>query len=254
RGRRGGTSRASLTTLALHQRTVLANKQVEMVALFVSELQEDLFALGVFEALAVLLEEAMRASLAADPDDQRVLSVDAAHQPFGALSEQAVGSALEEQERRTRFELWVAAEQFAVARLEFAQVFLLLHREILEHLPAPRVLGDACRAGIEVEAAALGRNRDAHGVAREDEVGMPFRARHRGAPGPALFTGSVDLHHALRCGETARRSHFLDRTFNVGAEELERTMAALADEMKVTGLTVRVLEPETPLTEIDPEI
>ena len=61
-----------------------------MLALLVGELEEDLLAFGVLEALAVLLEEAMRAALAADADHQRLLIVDAAQQPLGAFGEQAV--------------------------------------------------------------------------------------------------------------------------------------------------------------------
>ncbi len=49
-------SRAALT---LHEGAVFADEQVEMGALFVGELQEDLLAFGVLETLAVFLEEAM---------------------------------------------------------------------------------------------------------------------------------------------------------------------------------------------------
>ena len=111
-----------------------------MLALLVGELEEDLLALGVLEPLAVLLEEAVRAALAADADHQRLLIVDAAHQPVGAFGEQAVGGALEEQERRTRLELRIALQQLGVARFELAEMFLFLEREILEHLAAAGVL------------------------------------------------------------------------------------------------------------------
>ena len=130
---------AAGAALALDERAVLANQQIEVVALLVGELEEDLLALGVLEPLAVLLEEAVRAALAADADHQRLLIVDAAHQPLGAFGEQAVGGALEEQERRPRLELRIALQQLAVARLELAEVLLLLQREILEHLAAARV-------------------------------------------------------------------------------------------------------------------
>src|SRR2546429_8954105 len=111
-----------------------------MLALLVGELEKDLLAFGVFEALAVLLEEAVRIALAADADEQRLLIVDAAQQAVGALGEQAVRRALEEQERRTGLELRIAREQLAVARLELSQMLLLFGRELLEHLPAACVL------------------------------------------------------------------------------------------------------------------
>ena len=170
--------------LALHERPVLAHQQIEVCAFFVGELQEDLLAFRVLELLAVLLEEAVRAALAADADHQCLLIVDAAHQPFGAIGEQSVRRALEEQERRPRLELRVALEQLAVARLELAQVLLLLARQILENLAAARVLGDAGGAGVELQAAALGGDRDAQRVAREEQVaygpaGLPYRpVRH----------------------------------------------------------------------------
>ena len=53
---RGGPS----PPLALDEGAVLADQQAQVRALFVGELEEDLFALGVFELLAVALEEAVR--------------------------------------------------------------------------------------------------------------------------------------------------------------------------------------------------
>ena len=80
---------------------------------------------------------------------------------------------------------------------------------------------------------------------------MPFGARHRRAAGTALLARAVNLDDALRRSEAARRRHFLDEGFDVRTEELERTMAGLADQMEVTGLTVRMLEPESPFAEVD---
>ena len=48
-----------------------------------------------------------------------------------------------------------------------------------------------------------------------------------------------------------RRRDFLDEPLDVGAEELERAMAGLADEMEMPRLAVRVLEAEPALAEID---
>ena len=78
-----------------------------MRALLVGELEEDLLALGVLEALAVALEEPVRAALAADADHQRLQIVDALGELVGAGREQAVGRALEKQERRPGLELRV---------------------------------------------------------------------------------------------------------------------------------------------------
>ena len=105
------------------ERAVLANQQLEVLALLVGELEEDLLALGVLEPLAVALEERC------EPRSQRMpmRSASASSTPglrssLGALGEQAVGGALEEQERRPRFELGIALEQRAVARLEAFEV------------------------------------------------------------------------------------------------------------------------------------
>src|ERR1700741_670425 len=102
RGGRLPGRRLPAASLPLHERAVFAHEQVEVRALLVGELQEDLLAFRVLEALAVFLEEAVRVALAADADEQRLLIVDAAQQAIRALGEQTVGGALEEEERRTR--------------------------------------------------------------------------------------------------------------------------------------------------------
>src|ERR1044071_5914536 len=58
---RGAVARHCLAAapLALHEGAVLAHEQIEVLALFVGELQEDLLAFRVLEALAVLFEKAM---------------------------------------------------------------------------------------------------------------------------------------------------------------------------------------------------
>src|SRR6185503_9016985 len=66
--------------LAVAQRTVFANQQFAVVALFVGELEEDALALRVLEPLTVTLEELVRAVLALDADEQRLLIVDALFQ------------------------------------------------------------------------------------------------------------------------------------------------------------------------------
>jgi hypothetical protein len=222
-----------------------------MVSLLVGELEEYLLSLRVLEALAVLLEEAMRAPLAPDADHQGLLIVHAAHQAFGSFGEQSVGGALEEQERGARFELRVAAEQLTVARLELAEMLLLLEREILEDLPAADVARHARGARVELETAPLGGNGDPQGVAREHQVGVADRRRGGRTPRAALFARPVNLDDALGGGEAARGRHLLDERFDVGAQELERAMTGLADEMKMARLPVRLLEPEPALAKVD---
>src|ERR1700704_3368406 len=120
--RGGGTlarDRLPTASLALDQRAVLADEQVEMLALLVGELEKDLLAFGVFESLAVLLEEAVRIAFAADADQQGLLIVDPAQQAVGAFGEQAVRGTLEEQERGARFQFRIPLEQLAVPCLEF---------------------------------------------------------------------------------------------------------------------------------------
>ena len=73
-----------------------------------------------------------------------------------------------------------------------------------------------------------------------------------GAPaGAARLAGAVDLDDALARGEAARRRHFLDQRLDVGAEELVRAVAGLADQVKVARMAVGVLEAEPAFAEID---
>src|SRR5690242_15754886 len=118
-------------SLALHQRAVFAHEQIEVRAFFIGEFEKDLLALGILEALAVLLEEAMRAALAADADEQRLLIVDAVDEPFAAFGEESVGGAFEEQEGRPRLELRVALQQLRVPFFERAEMMFLFRREVL---------------------------------------------------------------------------------------------------------------------------
>src|SRR5437773_4496934 len=142
-----------------------------MGALLVGKFEEDLFALGVFEALAVALEELVRPALALDADEQRLLIVDALAQLGGAFREQAVGRSLEKQKGRARFKFGIGRDQFLVAAFERSKMFLLFGRETLEHGPAPRILGQAGCARVELETTLFRRNRDPQRVARKDALG-----------------------------------------------------------------------------------
>src|SRR5262245_17758184 len=82
---------AGAAVLAAQERPVFADQPLQVIALLVRELQEDLLALGVLEPLAVALEEAMRAALAADANLVRLAIVDAvAREVVGAFGEEAV--------------------------------------------------------------------------------------------------------------------------------------------------------------------
>jgi hypothetical protein len=61
----------------------------------------------------------------------------------------------------------------------------------------------------------------------------------------------MDLQHALAWREAARCRDLLDKRLDVGAQELERSIAGLADQMEVPGMPIRMLEPEAALAEID---
>ena len=170
---RGRRSRSSTTaTLAFDESLVFANQQIEVRTFLVGKLQKDLFALGVLESFAVLLEEAMRAALASDADHERLLIVDTTREPLGAFRKEAVGGALEEEERRSRLELWIALQQLRISCFEFDEVLLLLEREVLKDLAPARIAGQPRSAGVEVETAAFGRNRDPQRIAGEHQIGV----------------------------------------------------------------------------------
>src|SRR6478609_8490876 len=127
--------------MPLHQRAVLANQQLEMLALFFRELEENALALRILEALAVALEETMRAALAADADAIRLEIVHTvAAQLLGAGREQSIRRPLEEQERRARFEPRVLFQQLLVAIFELLQVADFFRRQLAEDFPGARIL------------------------------------------------------------------------------------------------------------------
>src|SRR5262245_42039425 len=117
-----------------------------MGALFVGELEEDLLALRVLEAFAVLLEEAVRAALAGDADAQRLLVGHAGAQLVEPLGEQSARGPLEEQERGAILERRIVGEELGVAPLERGEMLALLGGERLEDAAALRVARDPGRA------------------------------------------------------------------------------------------------------------
>src|SRR5476651_1853910 len=117
--------------LALAQRAIFAHEQLQVRALFVRELEKDLLALGVLEALAVALEELVRPALAPDPDEQRLQIVHALAQLLGALGKQSARRALEEEKRRPRFELRITGRELLIPSFQRAQVLLLFGGELL---------------------------------------------------------------------------------------------------------------------------
>jgi hypothetical protein len=106
-------------------------------------------------------------------------------------------------------------------------------------------------ARVEVQAAALGRDRDAQGVPREERLGRAAVNRRRLPPGPAVLALAVDLHHALPGGEVPGRRDLLDEGLDIGAQELGRLVAGLADQVKVPRVAVGVFEPEAAFAKID---
>src|SRR5205814_6057350 len=102
----------------------------------------------------------------------------------------------------------------------------------------------------ELESAALGGNRNPQRVAREHELARPRFSRRR-TTRAARFARAVDLQDALARGKVPGARDLLDQRFDVGAEELEGLIAALADQVKVPRMAVRVLEAEASLAEID---
>ena len=129
-------------------------------------------------------------------------------------------------------------------------MLFFLFRELLEDAATSRVAGDARGAGVEIEPAPFGRNRDPKRVAREQELRHTFFGDLRPTRLAAL-AGAMDLQHALSWREAARGRDLLDKRLDVGAQELERPVAGLADQMEVPGMPVRMLEPEAALAEID---
>ena len=152
------------------------------VALLVGELEKDLLAFRVLEALAVALEEAVRAALAPDADHQRLPIVDALGQLLGAGGEQAVGGAFEKQERRPRLELRILLQQLLVARLQRAQMLLLFLGQLLEDAAAAGVLRHPrARANRTRDRCARWRSRcaarRARTAARSSRLRPPARGR-----------------------------------------------------------------------------
>ena len=158
--------------LPLDERAVFADQQLQMCALLVGELEEDLLALRILELVAVSLEEAVRAALALDADHQRLPVVDAIREPLGAGGEQAVRGALEEQERRPRLELRILLQAARGSASRASRDAPALPRRSFWKTRRPRVSRVMRgRARIELQAAALGGDRDAQRVAREHQLG-----------------------------------------------------------------------------------
>ena len=172
-------------------------------------------------------------------------------QLLGAGGKQAVRGAFEKQKRRPRLELRILLQQLAIARLERPEVLLLFLGELLEDAAAAGVARHARGARVELEPAAFGRDRDAQRVAREQQLGRRRLRPPARRPVRQRLAGAVNLQHALPRREAARRRDFLDQRLDVGAEELERVVAALADQMKVARMPVGVLEAEAAFAEID---
>jgi len=241
----------SWSPLPFAQRAVLAHEQLVVRALFVRELEKHLLTLGILEAFAVALEELVRSALAPDADQQRLLVVHSFGQLFGSGGEQAAGGAFEEEKGWARFELRIARGERRVALLQRAEVLALLGGELPEHRATAAIRGERGGARIELEAAALGRDRHAQGVAREHAVGGRAVNRRRFPAGAALLAGADNLHHRLRRREISRRGDLFHQRLDIRAQKLRRTMAGRANEMKMPRVAKRRLETRSPFAEID---
>src|SRR5206468_6053856 len=129
------------------------------------------------------------------------------------------------------------------------EMIVLLAGQLPKDPPAAEVARQLGRARVEFPAAPLGGNGDAQRVAREQDIG--WRAASLGGhTGPAAVTDPVDLHHALLRRKPAGRRDLLDHRLDVRAQKLDGLLAGLADQMKVPGMPVRVLEPEPAFAEV----
>jgi hypothetical protein len=158
-------------TLTTKQGTVLPEEHFEVIAFLLGEFQENLLAFRVLEAFAVALEEAVRATFAADPDLVRFAIVHTRHQQFvGASRKQPIGRSLEEEEGRPRFELRILIEQLLVPLFESAEMVLFFFSETMKHAPAARVFRDPRRPRVELEAASFRRNRNPKRIAGKQQL------------------------------------------------------------------------------------
>src|SRR5262249_8033121 len=135
--------------------------------------------------------------------------------------------------------------------LERAEVLLLFAGETLEDLAAARVGRQPRGARVELEPAPLGGDRDAQRIAGEHPLGRLAVDRRGLGAGPALVAGTVDLQDRLLRPERGGGGDLLDQPPDIGTGELGRTMALVADEMKMPRRAVGRLEPRPPLSEID---
>lgn len=240
---------ARLSPLARDEGAILPDQKLEVVPLFLRKFEEDPSALGFFEPFTVALEKAVGRSLTPNAEKQRLFVGPAAGQRFGAGRKQAVGRTFKEEKRRLRFQRGISRNQIMVSRLESAKMLTLLGGQSTEHLAPDRVSGEPPRAGIEVETALFGCDRDAervarkHGVSRDPGVGLRPASATR-------LTGAVDLHHALARREPADCGHLFNEGFDIRAQKLKRLVARLANQVEMTWMSVRMLETELAIPEI----
>ena len=177
-GRRGGRRWRSRATSARYSRMSRSRCSRSSSA----NSRKIALAFGLLEALAVFLEELVRAALAADADEQRLRD---RRTPFlqllGAGGEQPVGRALEEQERRLRLELRIVARASSRYRASSLARCSFSSSASCSKTLRPRASRVMLRrARVELEAAALGRDRHPQRVAREDarrSASPPARGR-----------------------------------------------------------------------------
>ena len=227
------------------------DEQVPVGAFFFGEFEKDLLAFRILEPLAVFLEELVRVALAPNADEQRLQIVHPGAQLLGALGENAVGGTFEEQKGRPRLEQRVLGRQLVISPFECSEMLFFFTGELLEDAAAAGIGRERGGPRVELQSAPLGGNRDAQRVSRKHQLGRGSVHRRGTRPGAALLTGPEHLNDGLRRLEIAGGGNLLDERLDIRAQKFGRTVAHVADEMKMSGMPVGRLESRTSLAEID---
>ena len=185
-----------------------------MLPFFLRELQEYALPLGILEPRAVAPEEPVRSPLAANADPERLTVVHSGVQLVGPCGEEAVGGSLEEKKGRPPLKARFLLQQLGVALLKRTEMFPFFLRQLEKDFPPALILGQSCGAGVELETAPLGRDRDAKRVPREKQL-RRYRLARLLAPLSARFARTVDLHYALFGREAAIVGNLFDQRFDI---------------------------------------
>src|SRR5262245_5274428 len=212
-----------------------------MCLLFVSELEKNLLSLRVLETLTVALEEPVRSSFAADANHQSLTGIDPLREAIRPLGKEAVCRPFEEEKGWPRLELRILFEQLFVPSLQGAEMFAFLVGKPLKQLSPMPIARDQCCPRVKLEAASLSGDGNAQRIACKQQLGRSAINR-RGLACSAFFACAVNLQHALTLREIPGSRDLFNDRLNVGAQEFERPVAGLADQMEMARMTVGMLE------------